>query len=76
MPYVNTDVWVDDPDLEDFDEDELIKEIESRGYKVLSNTGNNANIGDLYNDYMTLSKESFDKKLKKFFLETLDVYVR
>jgi hypothetical protein len=76
MPYVNTDVWVDDPDLEDFDEDELIKEIESRGYKVLSNTGNNVNIGDLYNDYMTLSKESFDKKLKKFFLETLDVYVR
>jgi len=76
MPYVITDVWVDDPDLEDFDEDELIKEIESRGYKVLSNTGNNANIGDLYNDYMTLSKESFDKKLKKFFLETLDVYVR
>jgi len=76
MPYVNTDVWVDDPDLEDFDDDELIKEIESRNYQVLSNTGNNSSIADLYTDYMTLNKESFDKKLKKFFLETLDVYVR
>jgi len=77
MPYVN--VWVDEDefDLDDYDTDDLIEELEKRGHRVLkSPEGLSDILSGLYSDYMTLSKESFEKKLKKFFNETLDVYVR
>ena len=32
MPY--KEVWVDDAEIEDFDDDDLIEELESRGYIV------------------------------------------
>lgn len=32
MPY--KEVWVDEDDLDDFDDDDLIEELESRGYLV------------------------------------------
>ena len=75
MPY--QEVWVDDIVLEDCDDDELISELEDRGYRVSKGLVIPSNLAsELYNDYMTLSRESFEKKLKKFFLETLDIYVR
>lgn len=75
MPY--QEVWVDDLELGDCDDDELIDELEDRGYKVLKGSGLPSSLeSELYNDYMTLSRESFEKKLKKFFLESLDIYVR
>jgi len=75
MPYVNTDVWVDDLDLEDCDDEELIKELKSRGYEV-SKPHDKLNIEGLYTTYTTMSPEFFEKELKKFFSENLDVYVR
>lgn len=75
MPY--QEVWVDDIVLEDCDDDELISELEDRGYRVSKGLVIPRNLAsELYSDYMTLSRESFEKKLKKFFLESLDVYVR
>ena len=75
MPY--QEVWVDDLELGDIDDDELISELEDRGYRVSKGLVIPSHIAsELYNDYMTLSKESFEKKLKKFFLESLDIYVR
>lgn len=36
MPSFSKEVWVDiDVEMDEFDDDELIHEIESRGYKVL-----------------------------------------
>jgi len=75
MPYVTTDVWVDDLDIEDCDDEKLIDELKSRGFEV-SNPGDKLNIGNLYTTYMTMSPEFFEKELKKFFNENLNVYVR
>ena len=75
MPYVTTDVWVDDLDIEDCDDEELIDELKSRGFEV-SNPGDKLNIGNPYTTYMTMSPEFFEKELKKFFNENLNVYVR
>jgi hypothetical protein len=67
-------------DIDDYDDDELIVEIESRGY-VTHGSGQlpnipRENVKELYTTYMTMSSEFFEKELKKFFNETLDVYVR
>ena len=67
-------------DVDDYDDDELIAEIESRGY-VTHGSGQlpnilRENVEELYTTYMTMSPEFFEKELKKFFNETLDVYVR
>ena len=67
-------------DIEDIDEDDLIEEIERRGYTAygkgqLPNIPRE-NVKELYTTYMTMSSEFFEKELKKFFNETLDVYVR
>lgn len=74
MPYV--EVWVDDPDpdLNEVDVDDLIDEIQKRGYTVMRNLyDKNRDIQDLYNTYQTCSRELFEKQLKSFFRERLDV---
>lgn len=76
MPYV--DVWVDDIVLEDCDNDELIDELKDRGFIVYSKDENHtptSTIGELYTTYLTMSPEFFEKELKKFFRENLDVSI-
>jgi hypothetical protein len=72
MAYVNVHV---DPD--EFDDEELIEELESRGYKVLED-GERGNpppepIRSLYATYTTMSPEFFQTELKKYFRDHLDV---
>ena len=74
MAYVSVHV-----DLDEFDDEELIEELESRGYKV-SEDGERGNpppepIRSLYSTYTTMSPEFFEKELKKFFRDTLDVNI-
>lgn len=73
MAYVSVDV-----DLDEFDDDELIDELESRGYKVLEDQNYIGNlppepIQSLYATYTTMSPEFFQKELKKYFRENLNV---
>lgn len=75
MPYIDTTVHVD---AEDFDDVDLIDELKSRGYKVLDDQdyiGNlpPASIQDLYTTYTTMSPEFFQKELKKYFRDNLNV---
>ena len=83
MAYVTTTVDVE-VYLEEFDDDDLIDEVKSRGYEVYDKGEvkrvrhadtefYDKSISDLYNTYMTCSPEFFDKELKKFFREHLDV---
>lgn len=77
MPYIDTTVWIDDEemttqDLDDYDDDELIAEIKSRGFKVISNLPPEP-IQALYAAYTTMPPELFRKELKKFFRENLNV---
>jgi hypothetical protein len=57
-----------DVDLDDFDTDDLIEEVERRGYTVLYGNLNHS-IEKLRSVYLTCSKETFDKELKVFFKE-------
>ena len=73
MAYVSVNV-----DLDEFDDDELIDELESRGYKVLEDQNYIGNlppepIQSLYATYTTMSPEFFQKELKKYFRENLNV---
>jgi hypothetical protein len=75
MPY--KEVWVDEPDLDEWDDDDLIDELTSRGFSVYGK-GHRPNVSvldiqSLYNTYNTMSPEFFDKELKKFFREHLGV---
>lgn len=83
MAYVTTSVDVE-VYLEEFDDDDLINEIKDRGYEVYNKNEvkkardadtkfYDKSISDLYNTYMTCSPELFEKELKKFFREHLDV---
>lgn len=78
---VTVDVDVD-VDLDDYDIDDLVYELESRGYKGVigdekEDTLITHNINDiifkLYRDYTTVSPEMFNIILKRFFRETLNV---
>jgi hypothetical protein len=55
----------------DLDTEEMIEELESRGFEV--NNSSDA-IYDLYRDY--IDSKDFDEKLKQFFRDQLDVIVR
>ena len=81
MPYIDTTVWIDDEDmttqaLDDYDDGELIAEIESRGYSVWGKQlekGPLLDLASLYTTFKTTDRDYFDKELKKFFRDTLDV---
>lgn len=55
----------------DLDTEEMIEELESRGFEV--NNSSDA-IYDLYRDY--IDSKDFDEKLKQFFRNQLDIIVR
>jgi len=61
------------------DEEDLVDKIENLGY-VVYNKGHKPNITidfveELYTTYQTMSPEFFQKELKKFFREHLDVSI-
>lgn len=57
-------------DLNEFDDDELIKELELRGY-VVTTEAEKTNIETLYYDWTSLNGGDFEKKLVKFFSDAL-----
>lgn len=69
--YIETDVEVD---LDDFAEEDLVDFLEDRGY-VVRDSEDTSEIEDLYYDWLSLSPESFNKVLKKFFSSRLDKIV-
>jgi len=63
-------------DIGDYDDDELILEIQHRGFDVWSKkAGGNPDLLELYTTYQTMSPEFFQKELKKFFRYNLDVSI-
>jgi hypothetical protein len=83
MPYIDTTIWIDDEDmttqdLDDYADDELIAEIKSRGYSVWEKQLEKSPLSDLaslYTTFQTMDRDYFEKELKKFFRETLDVSI-
>lgn len=64
-------------DIDDYDDDDLIKELQSRDYIVGGKLFDvNRELAELYTIYQTMSPEFFEKKLKKFFCDHLNVYVK
>lgn len=83
MAYITQNLEVE-VYLDDFHDDDLIDEIIDRGYEVynkgeVKKTSESEkshmikSIGDLYSTYTTCSRELFEKQLKKFFSEHLNV---
>ena len=68
MAYVHIDV-----DLGDFHSDELIEELEDRGYRIVDDEDIKLSdaVFNLYTTYMTCSREFFMKELDKFFTENV-----
>ncbi len=68
MPYIDTTVWIDDEDmttqdLDDYDDDELIAEIESRGYSVWGKhleKGPLLDLASLYTTFKTMPQDFFE----------------
>ena len=58
--------------IDNYEDDELIVKIESRGVSTYDK-GHIPNIQNLYSTYTTMSPEFFEKELKRFFREQLDV---
>ena len=78
MARIVTEVDID-VDLDDFADDDIIDHLEERGYRVI--VGDEKDIVDqihnLYRDYVSYAiNENFERKLKNFFSEQLDVIVR
>lgn len=59
MPY--KEVWIDNDDLEDFSNEDLIVELESRGYRVHENDI----LYKLRQEYLLSSPEQFRKFVEK-----------
>jgi hypothetical protein len=80
MPYKTVEVWVDDEeikDIEDFDDHDIITELEFRGYRVekaipgeTPDSFANA-IWALYQAYITETDASFRRTAAKVFWEHL-----
>ena len=60
------EVWVDDEDLDDFDDDDLIQELEDRGYTV---NETDTDLFKIRQAYLLDSPENFHKFLEKFFAD-------
>ena len=75
MPY--KEVWVDDAEIEDFDDFDLIEELEHRGYFVEkaipgeTNDSISAEIWTLYQAYITETDAGFRRTAAKVFWEHL-----
>jgi len=63
-------------DIDDYDDDELILELQRRGFDVWSKkVGGNPDLLELYTTYQIMSPEFFEKELKKFFRNNLNVNI-
>lgn len=65
--------------LDDFDDDAIIQEIKSRGYKVGDDVDLKISysIEKLYSHYSTCNPETFNKELKMFFMSNMkNVYLK
>lgn len=67
MPYRTVEVEVD-YDLEEFDDSDLIEELEARGYFIFKE---NDALNDLYESYVLGDRTKFDKTLSNIFYEQL-----
>lgn len=80
MPRIYTNVEVE---LDDLNTDDLISELEDRGYTVLSKDDLNHyedHIRSLHQDFLNwyqfgMKNENFEKTMKQFFLNTIDEYI-
>lgn len=72
--YIETEVEVE---LSDFDVDDLVDELESRGYTVLDNDDSRTEkaITRLYYDWLQMTPERFNEEIKKFFSEALNKHI-
>lgn len=61
-------------DLDDYDNQDLIDRLILRGYYVCKG-GTKRSINTLYSTYLTTNDAFFQKALKKFFEDELDVFV-
>lgn len=76
MPYVSVEV---DVDLGEFDICDLIEEVQDRGYDVFDKTEaalTEQAVWDLWKSYLHDKDEFFEKNLKKFFSEQLNINVQ
>lgn len=65
MPYIDTSVYVD---IDEFHDDELIEELEERGYVVSKQSVHHELVAELYKEYITYGyTEKFLPFLEKFF---------
>lgn len=84
MPYINVNI-----DISDFDDDDLIEDIERRGYRVMMRgqidedvEALQSTLDEIHNLYHSFcawkdgdKNERFENELKRFFLETIDMKV-
>jgi hypothetical protein len=61
------EVWVDDADLNDFDDSELIDELEDRGYVVFKET--DSALFKIRQAYLLDDPQNFRKFLEKLFID-------
>jgi len=78
MPYKEVEVWVDEADVSDFDDSDLIGELEHRGYYIEKADPNSqttdsisAAIWKLYQAYITETDAGFRRTAAKVFWEHL-----
>jgi len=72
MPYV--EVWVDEHELNEYDDQDLVNELEKRGYRVYQK-GENTDVFKLYQSWLDDKGDNdrrFEKALRKFFEESLN----
>jgi hypothetical protein len=72
MPYV--EVWVDEHELNEYDDQDLVNELEKRGYRVYRK-GENTDVFKLYQAWLDDKGDNdrrFEKALRKFFEESLN----
>jgi hypothetical protein len=67
MPY--KEVWVEDADLEDFDEDDLIDELERRGYLVMRKGTGEDLLFKVRQAYILDTPDNFRKFIARFLSE-------
>jgi hypothetical protein len=73
MPYV--EVWVDEIDLVEYEDRDLIGELEKRGYTVRHKKHTDEDIFNLYQAWLDDKGDNdrrFEKALRKFFEENLN----
>lgn len=61
------EVWIDEPELDEFVDDDLIQELEERGYVVFRET--DTALFKIRQSYLLDSPQEFRKFLEKLFVE-------